>query len=160
MRWSLFSTLILVLLFGVALSAPAVDVAERNVEAFTTVEKRVERDATPTATATDNMPSSTSTASTTGTQGAATATATAIATTKTTNETATPNTSHSTFVATTVPSIDGSTGSGSNSQDGTKQKYTGGLPLQPEITPAWGVGGIILLLLGAALAFIGIRKQW
>lgn len=161
MRWSLFSTLILVLLFGVVLSAPAVDVAERNVDAFTTVEKRAEQDATPTGTATDNTPSSTSTASTTGTQGAATtATATAITTTKTTNETATSNTSHSTFVATTVPSIDGSTKSESDSQDGTKQKYTGGLPLQPEITPAWGVGGIILLLLGAALAFIGIRKQW
>jgi microcystin degradation protein MlrC len=151
--------LILVLLFGVALSAPAVDFAERNVDAFTTVEKRVEQDATPTATATDNTPSSTSTASTTGTQGAAT-TATATATTTTITGTAVSNTSHSTFVATTVPSIDGSTGSGSDSQDGTKQKYTGGLPLQPEITPAWGVGGIILLLLGAALAFIGIRKQW
>lgn len=158
MRWPIFTTLILVLLFGVALSAPAVGIAERNVDAFTTVERGAEQDATPTATATDTTPSSTSTASTTGTQSAS-MTATA-ATTKTTNETTSSNTSHSTFVATTVPSIDGSTGSGSNTQDGTKQKYTGGLPLQPEITPAWGVGGIILLLLGAALAFIGIRKQW
>lgn len=157
MRWSLFSTWILVLLFGVALSAPARDIAQRNDDAFTTVEKRAEPDAITTAA--DNSPSQTSTATTTNTSSEATV-ATATAATTTTNNTTSSQTSQSTYVATTIPSLDGSTDSSSDSEDGTKQKYTGGLPLQPQITPAWGVGGIILLLLGAAEAFIGIRKQW
>ncbi|KAJ5381553.1 uncharacterized protein N7496_003981 [Penicillium cataractarum] len=158
MRWSLFSTWILVLLFGVALSAPARDIAQRNDDAFTTVEKRAEPDATTTGA--DNSPSQTSTVTTTNTDSAAATAATATAVTTTSNNTTSSKTSHSTYVATTIPSLDGSTDSSSDSEDGTKQKYTGGLPLQPQITPAWGVGGIILLLLGAALAFIGIRKQW
>lgn len=159
MRRPFFSTLIFVLLFGVALSAPAVNIAERKVDAITTVEKRAEPDVTTTIA--DNTPSQTSIATITSIDGAATtATTTATATRTTTKDTTSSSTSHSTLVATTIPSLDGSTGSGSDSQVGTKQKYTGGLPLQPQITPAWGVGGIILLLLGAAQAFIGIRKQW
>ncbi len=160
MRWPLFTTLILVLLFGVALSAPVADIAERNVDASTTVDERTQADATTTSPA-KNTPSQTSTATTTSTGGAEmTATNTATVTSTTTNDTTSSNTSHATIVATTIPSLDGSTGPDSGSQDTTKQKYTGGLPLQPQITPAWGVGGIILILLGAAQAFIGIRKQW
>lgn len=34
----------------------------------------------------------------------------------------------------------------------------GELPLKPHITPALGVGGFILIALGAILALIGIRK--
>ena len=34
----------------------------------------------------------------------------------------------------------------------------GELPLKPHITPALGVGGFILIALGATLALIGIRK--
>lgn len=151
MRWSLFTTLILVLLFGVALSAPAADIAERNVDANTTVDERAQPDATTTST--KNTSSQTSTATTTAMN-------TATATSTTSNDTTSSNTSHDTAVATTIPSLEGSTGSDSGSQVATKQKYTGGLPLQPQITPAWGVGGIILLLLGAAQAFIGIRKEW
>lgn len=159
MRWSLFTTLILVLLCGVALSAPAADIAERNVDANTTIGERAQPDATTTST--KDTPIQTSTDPTTSTDGAETiATNTATATSTTTNDTTSSNTSHATVVATTVPSLDGSTGSDSGSQDATKQKYTGGLPLQPQITPAWGVSGIILILLGATQAFIGTRKQW
>ena len=157
MRWSILSTFLWMLLFGVALSAPARDFAQRNVDATVTVEKRAEQDGTTTTA--DNAPSQTSTSPTISTHDAATS-ATALPTTTTTKNTTSSNTSQSTYVATTIPSLDGSTDSTSDSEDGTKQKYTGGLPLQPQITPAWGVGGIILLLLGAALAFIGIRKQW
>ncbi|CEJ60310.1 hypothetical protein PMG11_08888 [Penicillium brasilianum] len=158
MRWSLFSAWVLVILFGIALSAPARDIAQRNADAPTTVEARAEADATTAAA--DNSPSQTSTSTTTNLNSAAETAATTTAITTTTNNTTSSITSHSTYVATTIPSLDDSADSSDDSQDGAKQKYTGGLPLQPQITPAWGVGGIILLLLGAALAFIGIRKQW
>lgn len=34
------------------------------------------------------------------------------------------------------------------------------LPLQPKITPAMGVAGVILIAVGLVLAFIGVRKPW
>ncbi|CAK7266629.1 hypothetical protein SEPCBS119000_002127 [Sporothrix epigloea] len=36
---------------------------------------------------------------------------------------------------------------------------TGQLPLQPAVTPAWGVAGIILLLTGVVYALIGVRNE-
>lgn len=36
----------------------------------------------------------------------------------------------------------------------------GELPLKPSITPAMGVGGFILIIIGAILALIGIRNLW
>jgi hypothetical protein len=36
----------------------------------------------------------------------------------------------------------------------------GELPLDPRLTPGWGVAGIILLLTGAVYALIGIKKAW
>jgi hypothetical protein len=35
-----------------------------------------------------------------------------------------------------------------------RETYSGGLPIKPTITPAWGVGGFILIALGAILTFI------
>lgn len=35
----------------------------------------------------------------------------------------------------------------------------GQLPLQPVVTPAWGVGGIIMLLTGVVYALVGIRNK-
>ena len=40
-----------------------------------------------------------------------------------------------------------------------KKLKPGELPLKPSITPALGVGGFILIVLGAVLALIGIRNQ-
>lgn len=34
------------------------------------------------------------------------------------------------------------------------------LPIQPEITPALGVAGVILIVLGLAYTFVGIKNQW
>ncbi|KAK7422376.1 hypothetical protein QQX98_001655 [Neonectria punicea] len=36
----------------------------------------------------------------------------------------------------------------------------GQLPLQPRITPGWGIAGIIMLLSGIAYALIGIKNKW
>lgn len=36
----------------------------------------------------------------------------------------------------------------------------GELPLAPELTPGWGVAGIIMLLTGAVHTLIGIKKHW
>lgn len=45
-------------------------------------------------------------------------------------------------------------------QDGTKNESSkpGELPLKPSLTPAMGVGGFILIALGAVLALIGSRN--
>lgn len=47
-----------------------------------------------------------------------------------------------------------------NFEDGTDSIPPGALPLQPKLTPAMGVSGIILMASGLALAFIGIRNLW
>ncbi|KAJ9134418.1 Sulfite exporter family protein [Pleurostoma richardsiae] len=36
----------------------------------------------------------------------------------------------------------------------------GQLPIQPRVTPGWGVAGVILLGCGAVYALIGMKKQW
>lgn len=34
------------------------------------------------------------------------------------------------------------------------------LPIQPEITPALGVAGVVLILFGMCYSLIGIKNQW
>lgn len=34
------------------------------------------------------------------------------------------------------------------------------LPIQPKITPALGVAGVILIVLGLCYSLIGIKNQW
>ncbi|KAF7156047.1 hypothetical protein CNMCM5623_009189 [Aspergillus felis] len=43
---------------------------------------------------------------------------------------------------------------------GTVTPAPGALPLEPQVTPAFGVGGFILIATGAILALIGIRNSW
>lgn len=154
MKWPLFFTVILLFLYyGETIAAPAVEIEHRGSDAVATLDRREEPSATTTAT-TDNGPTKTSTATITDAKEAkTTAATTADATSSTTDE--------ATSVATTVPSLDTSAASNSqSSQNSTKSTYTGGLPIQPELSPALGVGGFILLISGAALALIGIRKRW
>ena len=48
-----------------------------------------------------------------------------------------------------------------NSPDATTTPVPkGALPIKPQVTPALGVSGIILIGLGFVLAFIGIRNLW
>ncbi|GAQ09299.1 hypothetical protein ALT_6620 [Aspergillus lentulus] len=44
--------------------------------------------------------------------------------------------------------------------NGTVTPAPGVLPLEPRVTPAFGVGGFILIATGAILALIGIRNLW
>lgn len=150
MRWfSLLTLLVCVCCCRATLAAPAVEHGERK-NSPSAFDKRQE---TTAATATTDNAS----------QGTATTTAThaAIVTTTTATDTAASNANHATHAATIVPSLDGSSTSGNSAAPNvTKPAYTGDLPIQPELTPALGVGGFILLVLGGTLAFIGIRKQW
>lgn len=147
MRWSSFLTLLFLVFFcGKTLAAPVIEHGESEA----TLDKRQE----PATTTTPDTASQETSTATTQTQATT-------ATTTTSSDTTTSDTNHATHVATTVPSLDGSSTSGNSAQlNVTKPTYTGGLPIQPEITPALGVGGFILLVLGGALALIGIRKQW
>ncbi|KAJ5689389.1 hypothetical protein N7462_003781 [Penicillium macrosclerotiorum] len=159
MRWSFFWTLIFLLLHcSETIAAPVLDYGQYEVEEIATLDRRADNEATTTAT--NAATSQTSTASATDTHTESAKTTVAVTTTTETKSSTTSKASHSTSIATTIPSLDGSTASSDQaSQNGTKSVYTGGLPIKPVITPALGVGGFILLILGAAQAFIGIRKQ-
>ncbi|OJJ48263.1 hypothetical protein ASPZODRAFT_1548389 [Penicilliopsis zonata CBS 506.65] len=66
----------------------------------------------------------------------------------TANVTATPTT--------TMPSLNSSP----PSTNKTTPANPDGLPIQPHITPALGVGGFLLMIIGAAYALIGIQNLW
>lgn len=151
MRWSSLLILLFFICFcGESFAAPVAEHEERQIAVVATLDKRQEA-ATNTAIDTASQ----ETASTTTLLQATTATA------ANSTDTATSSSVHATHAATTVPSLDGSsTSESSASFNVTKPIYTGGLAIQPELTPALGVGGFVLLVLGGALALIGIRKQW
>ena len=162
MKWSLFLSIFLLFLYcGESIAAPVVEFSRRGTDAVAIINEREE----PSATKTDNGPITTSTDTTKSTD---TTTATnaketkdAKTTTAETAHTGSSTTSDATSIATSVPSLDTSAASsGSSSSNSTKSMYTGGLPIQPELSPALGVGGFLLLVSGAALALIGIRKRW
>ncbi|KAJ5148998.1 Golgin subfamily A member 7/ERF4 [Penicillium atrosanguineum] len=162
MRWSLLFTLVLFFLCGVSLAAPAVGLGERDVDAAAILDKRENQDTTMTATSNDAMPTTTTATGTQVTSTEATGTRASTITDSAKNTSTSRHTSQTspTNAATTVPSLDGVGSSSASSQNNTQSAYSGGLPIKPEVTPALGVGGFILLVLGAALALIGIRKQW
>ncbi|KAL3469256.1 hypothetical protein BJX99DRAFT_241727 [Aspergillus californicus] len=60
--------------------------------------------------------------------------------------------------STTVPTLNTSTPS--EEEDVFNSTTPGALPLEPQITPALGVGGFILIITGAILALIGVRNLW
>ncbi|GFF22318.1 ras modification protein erf4 [Aspergillus udagawae] len=70
------------------------------------------------------------------------------------NSTTTSNTTAP--ASTTIVSLNTST----VSENGTVTPAPGALPLEPQVTPAFGVGGFILIATGAILALIGIRNSW
>ncbi|KAJ5576011.1 hypothetical protein N7535_002937 [Penicillium sp. DV-2018c] len=168
MRWlSLLTLTVSLFLLAGTLAAPA-SIRGRSDINIANLEARQETDHTTTndrpsetsPIATDKNASKTVTdastvAEATATENTASTTASVTATTHTTT-TGTAGTATS-----TVPSLDGTTGSSQDqAADSTRPTYSGGLPIKPIITPAWGVGGFILLAVGAVLAFIGVRKQW
>lgn len=160
MRWSLlFTSALFFLHCGTALAAPTVGLGEPGIDAVATLNKRAEQDTKTTATNNDSTQPTAATTTGIETTGSQETGSTATITTTTDSSTTTSHTSH-TYAATTVPSLDGSSSSSSQaSQNETHSAYSGGLPIKPEITPALGVGGFILLVLGGVLALIGIRKQ-
>ncbi|KAE8132380.1 hypothetical protein BDV38DRAFT_287780 [Aspergillus pseudotamarii] len=100
------------------------------------------------ARATDQATTTTADA-TTGTTASATGHATATANSTSASNTTTLATTATATLATPVP-----TG------NETTPIAPGALPLQPTITPALGIGGVILIAAGAVLAIIGIRNLW
>ncbi|KAJ5353886.1 hypothetical protein N7541_006450 [Penicillium brevicompactum] len=166
MRWSTLVTLIISCLLLGAFAAPASGLARRDEIANTDGNQDGNQNAN-TATAENNASEALTTATQTdasitateaSTTAEATATGTHAVTTGATNATTTTSAPSATS---TVPSLDGTTSSSSSDgADSQRPTYNGGLPITPKITPAFGVGGFILMALGAVLAFIGVRKQW
>ncbi|CAG8055565.1 unnamed protein product [Penicillium olsonii] len=162
MRWSTLITLIISCLLLGTLAAPVSGPVRRDEiangdgeqDAGPTTAESSGSETSVTATQTDVLVTATD-ASTTAQP---TATGTHALTTGSLNATATTSTPSATS---TVPSLDGTTSSSeSDGSDSSRPTYTSGLPITPKITPAFGVGGFILMALGAVLAFIGVRKQW
>lgn len=170
MRWSLLFTLIVSLFLLGTLAAPTSSPTRRDIGGAN-LEARQENETDPTTenateatTASQTDASKTATDASTATEATATdATAsTTSSTAATTNATTNATTTTSAASATsTVPSLDGTTPSSQQqTANPSRPTYSGGLPIKPTITPAWGVGGFILIALGAVLTFIGVRKQW
>ena len=171
MRWSSIFTLIVSLLLLGTLAAPVLGPGRRDVEVAnlqvrqaketdpTTIENTVNEAETTTQTDTSKAATDASTTEATTTDATASTTgSTAAITHPATNATTTTSAASATS---TVPSLDGTTASSQQeAADSTRPTYSGGLPIKPTITPAWGVGGFILIALGAVLTFIGVRKQW
>ncbi|KAH8673762.1 hypothetical protein BX600DRAFT_214955 [Xylariales sp. PMI_506] len=81
-----------------------------------------------------------------------------------TDASATANTtsaaSTTTASATVMPSaINGNTDTNVTAIASNATIAAGELPLQPQLTPGWGVAGIIMLLTGGVYAFIGIKNK-
>ncbi|KAK4869630.1 hypothetical protein LT330_006012 [Penicillium expansum] len=169
MRWTWLFTLIVSLFLLGTLAAPASGLGRRDVEVLearqqketdsTTTENTASEATTATQTDASKTVTDASTATEATTTGDTTSTTSSAATTHaTTNATTTTSAA---FATSTVPSLDGTTASSQQqAADSTRPTYTGGLPIKPTITPAWGVGGFILIALGAVLTFIGVRQQW
>ncbi|OGE57071.1 hypothetical protein PENARI_c002G09623 [Penicillium arizonense] len=158
MRWSVCFTLILSLLFVAGtLAAPAQGLG-REIKARQETDSDQAGESTSSEASTATQTDASTTAST-STSTSATTTATGTGTATTTNTAST--TASAAEATSTVPSLDGATAaSQQEAADSARPTYSGGLPIKPVITPAWGVGGFILLVLGVILAFVGVRKQW
>lgn len=158
MRWYLLGLLLLCLQWRQTFAAPA-EYRYQDARNIALIDARDETDATTTASDnTFSQTTATATTATTTTNSALTTTS-ATSTTHSTSHSTSSQTSQS-VLTTSVPSLVTSS-SGSNDQsstNSTEQTYTGGLPIEPSITPALGVGGFILLAAGAVLTFVGIRK--
>ncbi|KAJ5280215.1 hypothetical protein N7478_005587 [Penicillium angulare] len=151
MRWFLVTLLVACLYLGQIIAAPA-EVVPQYANGVALLNAR--DDASATSTGADQTSSQFSTIAT-ATTDAPTTTTSASSTTHSASQTTKTN---QTAANTSIPSL-GSSGSSSNStSSSSKMVYQGGLPIRPEITPAVGVAGIILMAAGAALTFIGIRK--
>ncbi|KAJ5672684.1 hypothetical protein N7507_001811 [Penicillium longicatenatum] len=156
MRWYLLGLLLLCLHWRQTFAVPA-DYRHQEAQDVALLAARDETDATTTAS--DNTSSQTTATTAMTTTDTASTTTSITSTTHSTSHSTSSQTSQS-ILTTSVPSLVTST-SGSSDQSSTNstaQTYTGGLPIQPSITPALGVGGFILLVAGAVLTFVGIRK--
>ncbi|KAJ5451167.1 Golgin subfamily A member 7/ERF4 [Penicillium cf. griseofulvum] len=153
MRWSLLFTLVVSLLLLGTLAAPILGPGRGDVEITslvvrqeketdpTTIENTVNGGETTTQTDISKAVTDASTTEATTTDATALATgSTAAITHPGTNATTTTSAASATS---TVPSLDGTTASSQQeAADSTRPTYSGGLPIKPTITPAWGVGGI------------------
>ncbi|KAJ6110316.1 hypothetical protein N7486_002551 [Penicillium sp. IBT 16267x] len=156
MRWYLLELLLFCLHWRQTFAAPA-EYRHQDAKNIALLDARDEADATMTAS--DNISSQTTATTATITTNTASTTTSATSTTHSTSQSTSSRTSQSTFT-TSVPSLvtSSSGSSDQSSSNSTEQTYDGGLPIQPTITPALGVGGFILLAAGAVLTFVGIRK--
>ncbi|KAI0202867.1 hypothetical protein F4808DRAFT_60805 [Astrocystis sublimbata] len=140
-RWSYVWALLFVLLqVHVVLGGPFQVLGREDTSPTVT--------AAPTATKDAGKDIETSTEETTTTKPTRKHTADATSTVISTSETAFPS------------AINGNRPDNSSSSDNSSPIPDGQLPLQPRLTPGWGIAGAILLISGAVYTLIGIKNQW
>ncbi|KAI1768994.1 hypothetical protein GGR53DRAFT_272359 [Hypoxylon sp. FL1150] len=72
----------------------------------------------------------------------------------------TTTSSSSTFAETVIPSAINGNNPSNDSYSGNTTIAVGELPLEPRLTPGWGVSGAILLITGIGYTLIGIKNTW
>ncbi|KAJ9603287.1 hypothetical protein H2200_012065 [Cladophialophora chaetospira] len=108
------------------------------------------------STLTDLAPSGSGAA--TSTQLARPSSAAASITIDTNSTSAVPSSTRRHTSSTTLPTA--SSTAASNATAGSDSKEPEVLPLQPRITPAFGIAGVFLIVFGATYAMIGVKSRW
>ncbi|OTA59995.1 hypothetical protein K449DRAFT_101767 [Hypoxylon sp. EC38] len=73
---------------------------------------------------------------------------------------ATTRTTSSDLAVTVIPSAINGNNPSNDSYSEAPNVVQGALPLQPRLTPGWGVSGAIMLITGVVYALVGIKNSW
>ncbi|KAI0131606.1 hypothetical protein F4776DRAFT_671601 [Hypoxylon sp. NC0597] len=73
---------------------------------------------------------------------------------------ATTSTTSSDLAVTAIPSAINGNNPSNDSYSEDPTVVQGALPLQPRLTPGWGVSGAIMLITGVVYALVGIKNSW
>ncbi|OCT50382.1 hypothetical protein CLCR_06606 [Cladophialophora carrionii] len=65
---------------------------------------------------------------------------------------------HSPTTTSILPTASSTTAS--NATSSSDEKESDALPIHPQITPAFGIAGVFLIVLGATYAMIGVKSRW
>ncbi|KIW76273.1 hypothetical protein Z517_11019 [Fonsecaea pedrosoi CBS 271.37] len=126
---------------------------DTNFPSLTTDSPNAPTDASSTASDTiTSTPTSTQSAQQSGSASTTSVNSSSLSTSLSTTKHLSSTTSSAVHTATATPS--------NNSTASSTEKESDALPIHPRLTPAFGIGGVILIILGSTYALIGVKTRW